>query len=194
MLEKSPSSLLRMRFLQSLYPDAHFVVILRHPVCNAYATHSWALEHGGKNALSPDAVAGFVEHWVHAHRMLEQDLPHLRNVRLVHLETLVASPQQVIDAVCADLGLPSHPLPEKRSVRGDVNRKYAREFERESHATQQAIRQHAASFPKFGYSIDLLDQVTATAPSLLGVPTGLTPAAPQSAGKEAPGAGKRAGD
>ena len=78
-LEKSPSSLLRMRFLQALYPDAYFVVILRHPLANAYATHAWGLAHGGKGSLPPDAPVGFVEHWLHAHQILEADLPFVRN-------------------------------------------------------------------------------------------------------------------
>lgn len=92
-LEKSPSSILRMRFLQALYPDAHFVVIMRHPICTAYATYTWGLQHGGKNSLAPDAVVGFVEHWLAAHATLEADLPHLKNVRLVHLEQLAENPQ-----------------------------------------------------------------------------------------------------
>ena len=92
-LEKSPSSLLRTRFLQSLFPNAYFVVIMRHPICTAYATHAWGLKHGGKNSLPPEASVGFVEHWLAAHKLLEADLPHLRHVRLVHLEQLAAQPQ-----------------------------------------------------------------------------------------------------
>ena len=92
-LEKSPSSILRLRFLQALFPDAHFVVIMRHPISCAYATQAWGVQHGGKNSLAADAVVGFVEHWIAAHAILEADLPHLRSVRLVHLEQLAEQPQ-----------------------------------------------------------------------------------------------------
>ena len=92
-LEKSPSSLLRTRFLQALFPDAYFLVILRHPVCNAYATHAWGLGHGGVDYRGPDAIVGFVQHWLVAHSILESDLAHLRHVRIVHLEQLATQPQ-----------------------------------------------------------------------------------------------------
>ena len=96
-LEKSPSSILRTRYLQALFPDAYFLVILRHPICTAYATHAWGLQHGGKNSLASDAVVGFVEHWLAAHEILQADLEHLRQVRVVHLEQLTESPQAVVD-------------------------------------------------------------------------------------------------
>ena len=182
-LEKSPSSLLRMRFLQRLYPDAYFVVILRHPICNAYATHAWGLQHGGKNSLSPDDVVGFVDHWIHAHKVMEADLAHLQHVRLVHLEELAASPQAVVDAICGDLGVASYPVPDGR-VSADVNRKYVREYGRESTRIREAIAKHAPSFLKYGYSVDVLEGVATATPSLLGVPTGTTPAKPASSGKD----------
>ena len=92
-VEKSPSSLLRMRLLQQLFPDAYFLVLLRHPVCNAYATLKWGIANGGKNHLSNEDIPGFVEHWLAAHKLLEADLPYLRHVRLVHLEQLADQPQ-----------------------------------------------------------------------------------------------------
>ena len=49
LLEKSPSNLLRARFLQALWPDCHFVFIVRHPLAHAYALDrtlptKWRLE------------------------------------------------------------------------------------------------------------------------------------------------------
>ena len=126
-LEKSPSSMLRMRLLQKLFPDAYFVVILRHPLANAYATQTWGSHHGGKNSLPPDAVVGFVEHWLHAHKVMEADLGHLRQCRVVHLEQLAASPQAVLDDICADLEVETYALPTGK-VQAGVNRKYMREW------------------------------------------------------------------
>ena len=71
LLEKSPSNLLRARFLQALWPDCHFVFIVRHPLAHAYASAAWGTAHAGKGALAPDAVADFVEHWLHAHALLK---------------------------------------------------------------------------------------------------------------------------
>ena len=42
LLEKSPPNLIRLRFLQKLFPSSKLVVVLRHPVAVAYATQKWA--------------------------------------------------------------------------------------------------------------------------------------------------------
>ena len=52
LLEKSPSNLLRARFLQALWPDCHFVFIVRHPLAHAYASAAWGTAHAGKGALA----------------------------------------------------------------------------------------------------------------------------------------------
>ena len=173
LLEKSPSNLLRARFLQALWPDCHFVFIVRHPLAHAYASAAWGTAHAGKGALAPDAVADFVEHWLHAHALLkararaiprairraiparnsartstarrparlaaQADLPHLRNVTLVHLEDFAADPQPVVDGIYSALGLPSCAVPEGK-VTKDVNAKYAREWRREASALQGLVR------------------------------------------------------
>jgi hypothetical protein len=110
-LEKSPSSLLRTRFLQKLYPDAYFLCIMRHPVATAYATFSWGSQHGGADSLSPDSVVGFVDHWLVAHAIFEEDASHLKSLRRIHLEQLAAEPQTILDAICSDLGLHSYVVP-----------------------------------------------------------------------------------
>ena len=172
LLEKSPSNLLRARFLQALWPDCHFVFIVRHPLAHAYASAAWGTAHAGKGALAPDAVADFVEHWLHAHALLkararairrairrailarnsartatarrparlaaQADLPHLRNVTLVHLEDFAADPQPAVDAIYGALGLPSCAVPEGK-VTKDVNAKYAREWRREASALRERI-------------------------------------------------------
>ena len=42
LIEKSPPNLIRMRFLQALFPDASFIVITRHPVIVSLSTKKWA--------------------------------------------------------------------------------------------------------------------------------------------------------
>ena len=41
LLEKSPPNLVMTRMLQAMYPDAKFVVIVRHPVVVSLSTHKW---------------------------------------------------------------------------------------------------------------------------------------------------------
>jgi len=113
-LEKSPSNLLRTRFLQALWPDSYHIIILRHPVAVAYATAAWAARHGGgKAASNPKTIFAYALHWCRAHEILAADLARLKHVRVVRLEELVASPaaaQATLDSIFADLGLPSVPL------------------------------------------------------------------------------------
>ena len=151
-LEKSPSSLLRMRFLQALFPEAYFVVILRHPVANAYATHAWGEAHGGKGSLGGEAAADFVEHWLAAHAILDADLPLVRRVRIVHLEQLSAEPQATLNAIFDDLGLESCPLPQAK-VTVDVNRKYFTAWRKENEALRARMTALAPAFAKYGYSL-----------------------------------------
>ena len=55
--------------MQALWPDSYFVIIVRHPLCVAYATLTWARLHGAE--LGPDAVVPFLEHWLKAHAILQ---------------------------------------------------------------------------------------------------------------------------
>jgi len=95
LLEKSPPNLIRMRFLQALFPESWFVVLLRHPVPVSLATQRW----GG------DRMHRLVEHWVRAHELFVEDLPHIRRVHTVRYEDLVAEPDGVLGRAFAFLGL-----------------------------------------------------------------------------------------
>ena len=66
LLEKSPPNLVMTRFLQALYPEARFVVVVRHPVVVALSTQKWA---GPLAGLAP-----LLEHWVRAHETFLADV------------------------------------------------------------------------------------------------------------------------
>ena len=90
-LEKSPSNMLRARFLQALWPNSYHLIIVRHPVAVAFATAAWAARHGGgKRAASAASVVECARHWLRAHDLLLADLSSLTNVRIVRLEEFVA--------------------------------------------------------------------------------------------------------
>ena len=44
LIEKSPSNILRSRFLQALFPESCFVYITRHPIPTALAVQKWTKE------------------------------------------------------------------------------------------------------------------------------------------------------
>jgi Sulfotransferase family len=58
LLEKSPSNLLKTRFLQELYPGSAFVVIVRHPIPVSIPTAKW---RGTRRYYR------LLEHWLRCH-------------------------------------------------------------------------------------------------------------------------------
>jgi hypothetical protein len=95
LLEKSPPNLIRTRFLQAVFPDSYFIVIVRHPIAVSLATIKWT-------GLSLDTL---IEHWLHCHRLFELDRPHLGNVRQIKYEDLIRATETELDKICGFLGL-----------------------------------------------------------------------------------------
>ena len=106
LLEKSPPNLIMGRFLQATFPQAPLIVVIRHPVVVALSTKKW------RRAFSLDprkfeSIHGLVEHWLAAHQLFLQDLPHLRPVHVLYYEDLVADPERELAAIQSFLGLGS---------------------------------------------------------------------------------------
>ncbi len=109
LVEKSPPNLVMGRFLQALFPDSSMIVVIRHPVVVALSNKKW------RKMLSSDprrfqTVSSLVQHWVTAHRVFLQDLPHLRRLHVVHYEDLVADPEGECARISAFLQLDT-PIP-----------------------------------------------------------------------------------
>lgn len=98
LVEKSPPNLVMTRFLQGLFPEARFLVVLRHPVVVGLSTQKWAGPATGMSRL--------LEHWFRAHETFLEDAPHLRRVHLVRYEDLVSDPTAVMAGVAEFLELP----------------------------------------------------------------------------------------
>jgi hypothetical protein len=96
LVEKSPPNLVMTRFLQALYPDASFVVIVRHPVVVALGTDKWLR---GRSLRTP------MTNWFAAHDTFVADLPALRSVHVVRYEALVRDPAGELGAIGDFLGL-----------------------------------------------------------------------------------------
>jgi hypothetical protein len=96
-VEKSPPNVVRTRFLQALFPDAAFVIVVRHPVAVAGATRK-----GRRRLLSYERL---VRHWVACHTILARDAPLVRNLRVVRYEHLVADPDAALAPVFSAVSL-----------------------------------------------------------------------------------------
>lgn len=96
-IEKSPPNLLRGRLLQAMFPQARFVMVMRHPVEAALATRRrWP----GSPWLHRQLA-----HWFRAYRLMGQDLPYLRRVRVVRYEDFVGDPGRVLVDLAGFLGV-----------------------------------------------------------------------------------------
>jgi len=111
-LEKSPPNVIRMRFLQTLFPGARFVILVRHPVAVGYATQK----------MSKSSIFSLVAHWAACYRIFEQDRAWVRNVRLIRYEDFVLTPEAALADIFGFLDLPSRRV--AVDVRTDVNARY----------------------------------------------------------------------
>jgi Sulfotransferase family len=84
-VERSPSNLLQVRFLQALFPEAVFVAIIRHPIAVAQET---------ANELGT-APTGNLQHWLTCHELFLADAPYARRLIMVTYEELIADPSLV---------------------------------------------------------------------------------------------------
>ncbi len=91
LVEKSPPNLVMTRFLQGLFPQSRFVVIVRHPVVVALSTRRWA---GPTVPLSR-----LVEHWLRAYETFLADAGHINHQHVVQYEQLVEHPEPTLHAL-----------------------------------------------------------------------------------------------
>jgi hypothetical protein len=90
LVEKSPPNLIMTRFLQELFPDAFFVMVVRHPVIVTLSTRKWARKM---------TMRRLTRHWFHAHDLFAADAPRIRNLHVVKYEDLVGRPHETLEDI-----------------------------------------------------------------------------------------------
>ncbi len=117
LVEKSPPNLLMTRFLQALFPDARFVMVVRHPVVVMLSTRKWARTM---------RLRRLAEHWFTAHDLFTADAPAVRNLHVVKYEYLVARPVETLAGLGEFLGLDG-PIPAD-SLQGHRSSRYEEQW------------------------------------------------------------------
>ncbi|MGB8914354.1 MAG: sulfotransferase [Candidatus Sulfotelmatobacter sp.] len=143
LVEKSPPNLIRARFLQAIFPDARFVMIVRHPIAVTEATQKW----------SKTSLLSMLDHWVICHQYFLQDVSELRHVLLIQYEELVSNPAPVLERVFNFLGL--RPINFLAEIREGLNDRYFDQWET-SQRNSQICDRLAEIEPyanAFGYSV-----------------------------------------
>lgn len=150
--EKSPPTLIRARFLQALYPEARFVILVRHPVAVAYSTSKW----------TDFPLHVLVAHWVRCHEIFETDRSEIRRLLVVRYEDFVQQTQEVLDTVYEFAGLPAEET--NREVDENINRKYLRRWTwmkfgpRAARYRRRIIERHDDAVRRLGYGYSLREQ------------------------------------
>lgn len=143
LIEKSPPNLVRLRALQSVFPNAAHVVIVRHPIAVTMATRKW----------TPNSPLDLVRHWVIAHDLLLADAAHVRRLTVVRYEDLVQAPGPLVSELFRLLGL--QPVPVEFNVEAGLNEAYLARWRREGIDVSAAKDAHALeeAAKAFGYML-----------------------------------------
>ncbi len=153
LLEKSPPNLIRTRFLQAMFPDAYFVVLMRHPLAVTYATRAWYRRF----RIYWRGFERIFRHWLVCHEIFLQDRPHLERVMVIKYEHFVSDPDAWTARLYRFLGL--EPYPVSQPVRSDVNEKYFAMWRRDCAGLlsrwqmNALIRRYEERLHPFGYSL-----------------------------------------
>ena len=143
LVEKSPPNLIKMRFLQSIFPTARFLILVRHPIAVAMATQKW----------SQTSVLSLLRHWVICHDYFLRDAAKLRKVQVVRYEEFVSKPRRTLKQIFnfLDIGDVKFEI----EVRRNSNEQYLRRWESQNQTAK--IVDHLARIEPvanvFGYSI-----------------------------------------
>ena len=151
LVEKSPPNLIMGRFLQSLFPDALFLFIVRHPVSVTLATRKW-------RARMP--LPRLMNHWFVAHDTARGDVPFLRQVHVVSYEWLMTEPQETLKGVEVFLGLDQSI--DSSLINPGRSSPYAEQWQHMvdegDRGARASIKRFASAAERYGYSMeDLAD-------------------------------------
>jgi Sulfotransferase family len=96
LVERSPPNLVMTRSSRAPFPDARFVMVVRHPAIVSLSTRKWARLR---------SLSALLDHWFAAHRTFEEDAAFLHHLLVVKNEHLVADPEGTLAEIAAFLEL-----------------------------------------------------------------------------------------
>ena len=150
LIEKSPPNLVRTRFLQELFPNSYFIVVLRHPVAVSYATKKWSKT--SENSL--------IKHWLVCHEKFERDRQALKRCLVLNYEDFTEQPENVLNNVWKFLDVEDFSV--ERDIRKKVNQKYFSRWKElgENSLTgklykKYLIARYESRVREFGYSLNI---------------------------------------
>jgi Sulfotransferase family len=153
LIEKSPPNIVRMRFLQALFPSSSFIMVVRHPVIVSLSTKKWA------KGASYDTL---FDNWFAAHDTMRRDAPQIQRLHIVKYEDLVLSPDDVLAETAEFLHLDGT-IPSD-SLQGGRSSSYEQTWDEwrssfnpvQRLRSMRLVRKYATRAAEYGYSMDRL--------------------------------------
>ncbi|MDM7859709.1 sulfotransferase [Alteromonas sp. ASW11-36] len=145
-IEKSPPNLIRTRFLQRLFPNSKFIVILRHPLAVAFATQKW----------SKSSIKSLIEHTLRGYELFAEDSKYLQQCYVLQYESFIARPQIEVDKIFEFLDMES--IEVTHHIRQGINEKYFNAWEKHKNKLWNKLippinQKLELRANKFGYSL-----------------------------------------
>jgi len=146
LLEKSPPNLVRTRFLQEMFPDSYFIVLLRHPVAACLATSKW----------TGCSLESLFEHWLHCHALFEADRSFLKSVYVLRYEDLISDTNKEMERMYKFLDLKPYPA---SPMDPSGNDRYFQSWQKLSidrgrrSEIDSIVRKHQEAIAEHGYSL-----------------------------------------
>ena len=150
-IEKSPANSMRMRFLQSVFPDAAFIIMIRNglAVSEGIRRKRWFDPDRPHMAGLNTSIKEAAKQWDNANRILIKDQKLLNKSMMIKYEDLVTDTSDVLNSVLNFLNLDAQDffIPTFETDHND--KQIARLTESEIHVALQIISELSI---KLGYS------------------------------------------
>ena len=101
LVEKSPPNLMKMRWLQEVFPGSTFVTVSRHPIMQALAVRKWGTR---RNRVGLD-LSQIVQHWFTAMDCYREDAHHLNQSMIIRYEDFMTSPASNLNELGKQLAI-----------------------------------------------------------------------------------------
>jgi hypothetical protein len=108
-----------MRFLNKIFPDSKFILLLRHPIVVSYATKKWC----------DDPILHILHHSITAYEIAMKDSRHINNILTIKYEDLISNPTKTVKKVYHFLELPFEKV--EHEIKNNIDRKYFKIFRSE---------------------------------------------------------------
>jgi hypothetical protein len=161
LIEKSPPNIIRMRYLQSLFPHAHFVVIIRHPLEVVLAQ---------RKRVHHQPLWSLLRHWFACHDTFSADAPRISRLLVLRYEDLLTSPQRTLDELLHFVGLPPAPEAAAGEVSGEPSDRYRAEWDRLAARpwyrpyARWLVRRFEDDARRYGYRMGELSELRSSTP------------------------------